>query len=41
MHLAGDIKVDNKKMRTDKSVKIKLSTLNGDKINKSLRFISN
>ncbi len=41
MHLAGDIKVDNKKMRTDKSVKIKLSTLNGDKISKSLRFISN
>ena len=41
MHLAGDIKVDNKKMRTDKSVKIKLSTLNGDKTHKSLRFISN
>tara|TARA_B100000989_G_C19457840_1_gene434869 strand:- start:166 stop:1080 length:915 start_codon:yes stop_codon:yes gene_type:complete len=41
MHLAGDIKVDDKKMRTDKSVKIKLSTLNGDKIDKSLRFISN
>tara|TARA_B100001029_G_C15059179_1_gene456906 strand:+ start:1280 stop:2194 length:915 start_codon:yes stop_codon:yes gene_type:complete len=38
MHLAGGIKVNNKDMRTNKSVKIKIKTIQGQEALKSLRY---
>ena len=38
MHLAAGIWDGNKDMRLDKNVKIDITTLNGEKMKKSLRF---
>ena len=38
MHLAAGIWSDNKDMRVDKNVKIKIKTIQGDQLYKSLRF---
>ena len=38
MHLAAGILVNNKDMRVDKNVKIKIKTIEGNQITKSLRF---
>ena len=38
MHLAAGIWSGNKDMRVDKDVKIKIKTISGKELNKSLRF---
>ena len=38
MHLAGGIWVDKKDMRLDKTLKIEVQTLSGEKVSKSLRY---
>ena len=38
MHLAAGIWSGNKDMRVDKNVKIKIKTVQGEQLNKSLRF---
>ena len=38
MHLAAGIWVENDDMRTNKNIKIKLKTVQGGEVNKSLRY---
>jgi hypothetical protein len=38
MHLAAGIWKDNKDMRMNKDIKINIKTVQGNQINKSLRF---
>ena len=41
MHLAAGIWINGKDMRTDKSIKIVIETLDKSNVSKSLRYLSN